>query len=295
MNTDELIGIGLGGAAAMGQTMFGNSQAQQNQHQQVKDQKELMELSSNLSYQNWLKTNYSSQIEQMKKAGLNVGMMYKNGGSGGTLGGASGGSASKADTIPMDVSSAISQNRAIESQIKLNEAQADKLNVESKKISGVDTEKVVEESKGIGLDNTFKQGNLETALDTSKQILANENAKNKTLVNEGKISGIEAEQREKKLITEINNVTWDTVLKKAQKNNVNQQTIESIERVKQKWEEIDQGQQRIDIAKFKAELQSEYPGVWNTLGKMTNDVLGALRGLDELFGFSPKDYHRKVK
>ena len=114
-------------------------------------------------------------------------------------------------------------------------------------------------------------------------------------MNEGKISGIEAEQREKKLITEINNVTWDTVLKKAQKNNVNQQTIESIERVKQKWEEIDQGQQRIDIEKFKAELQSEYPGVWNTLGKMTNDVLGALRGLDELFGFESKKYHRTVE
>ena len=76
MGTDELIGIGLGGASAIGQAMFGNSQAQQNQQQQVQDQKELMELGNNLAYQNWLRTNYSAQVEQMKKAGLNVGMMY---------------------------------------------------------------------------------------------------------------------------------------------------------------------------------------------------------------------------
>ena len=60
MGTDELIGIGLGGAAVIGQTLYGNSQAQQNQQQQVKDQMELMELGSNLNYQNWLRTNYGS-------------------------------------------------------------------------------------------------------------------------------------------------------------------------------------------------------------------------------------------
>lgn len=285
----DLLGIGLG---ALG-SVAGQGLGMMNQAQQVSDQRGLMEHGANLAYRNWLRTNYGAQREQLEKAGMNVGLMYSQGGQGGQINGGSSGSASQAPT--MDIAGAISQARAVESQVKLNEAQANKLNVEAEKIEGVDTEKVIEESKGIGLDNTFKQGNLETALDTSKQILANESAKNETLVNEGKISGIEAKQREKKLIAEINNVTWDTVLKKAQKNNVNQQTIESIERVKQKWEEIDQGQQRIDIEKFKAELQSEYPGVWNTLGKMTNDILGALRGLDELFGFSPKDYHRKVK
>ena len=139
MGTDELIRIGLGGASAIGQAMYGQAQAQNNQQQQVQDQKELMELGNNLAYQNWLRTNYSAQVEQMKKAGLNVGMMYgKGGGAGGTLQGSSG-SASKADTIPLDISNAISQNRAIESQIKVNEAQADKLKAEADKTRGVDT------------------------------------------------------------------------------------------------------------------------------------------------------------
>ena len=91
MNTDELIGIGLGGAAAVGQAMYGQSQANQNQQQQMQDQRELMELSSNLSYQNWLRTNYAAQIEQMKKAGLSPALMYGQAGAGGgTVSGAQG-------------------------------------------------------------------------------------------------------------------------------------------------------------------------------------------------------------
>ena len=168
MGTDELIGIGLGGASAIGQAMFGQQQAQQNQQQQVQDQKELMELGNNLAYQNWLRTNYSAQVEQMKKAGLNVGMMYGKGGAGGgTLQGSSG-SASKADTIPMDISNAISQNRAIESQIKVNEAQADKLKAEADKTRGVDTElgKTQVESLSQGIQNQKAQERL-TEMETN--------------------------------------------------------------------------------------------------------------------------------
>ena len=121
-----------------------------------------MEFRNNLAYQNWLRTNYSAQVEQMKKAGLNVGMMYgKGGGAGGTLQGSSG-SASKADTIPMDISNAISQNRAIESQIKVNEAQADKLKAEADKTRGVDTDKVETEIASLtqGINNQIAEEEL---------------------------------------------------------------------------------------------------------------------------------------
>ena len=37
MGTDELLGIGLGGASAIGQVMYGQQQAEQNQQQQIKD------------------------------------------------------------------------------------------------------------------------------------------------------------------------------------------------------------------------------------------------------------------
>lgn len=245
MNTDEIIGIGLGGASAIGQTMFGISQAQQNQQQQVKDQRELMELSSNLSYQNWIRTNYSAQIEQMKKAGLSVGMMYKNGGSGGTLGGASGGSASKADTIPMDISNAISQNRAIESQIQVNEAQADKLKAEADKTRGVDTElgKTQVESLSQGIKNQKAQEKLtemetnlkgveydlkEATLNDSIGIVRNElNAGLKQiyiLENQGIITNEEARISRQKWGLELTGMNLNNLLTKSKTNLTDEQT-----------------------------------------------------------------------
>ena len=231
MNTDELIGIGLGGAAAVGQTMFGNSQAQQNQQQQVKDQTELMELSSNLSYQNWLRTNYGAQIEQMKKAGLSVGMMYKNGGSGGTLGGASRGSASKADTIPMDISNAITQNRAIESQIKVNEAEAKKLEADANKTAGVDTDLVKTQIESNNITNAFNTENFETALDKAKAELNNVNANTEKALAEGKLSQIDAITRQWENTEKIINIIAST-------NKMNAEVKQNREKIKQGWRDL---------------------------------------------------------
>jgi hypothetical protein len=44
-----------------------------------------------LQFEMWLKTNYPAQVEQMKKAGLNVGLMYGMKGGGGTTTGSQGG------------------------------------------------------------------------------------------------------------------------------------------------------------------------------------------------------------
>jgi hypothetical protein len=45
----------------------------------------LMQRQYDLAYQNWLRTNYGAQVEQMKKAGLNTGLMYGGTGAGGQL------------------------------------------------------------------------------------------------------------------------------------------------------------------------------------------------------------------
>jgi len=47
-----------------------------------------------IQQQNWDYTNYENQRKHMEKAGLNVGLMYGQGGGGGsTMGGGAGGSA----------------------------------------------------------------------------------------------------------------------------------------------------------------------------------------------------------
>jgi hypothetical protein len=91
-----------------------SEQAQQRQKDlmgiQFKNQMALNKQGADLSYQNWLRTNYSAQLAEMKKAGLSAGLMYgNNGGQGGTTAG-SGGSASGGSSpqgnmsgMPLDV------------------------------------------------------------------------------------------------------------------------------------------------------------------------------------------------
>ena len=57
----------------------------------VKAQKELLEAQRQKELQMWQNTNYSAQIDQMKKAGLNPALLYGQGGGGGSAAG--GGSA----------------------------------------------------------------------------------------------------------------------------------------------------------------------------------------------------------
>ena len=56
----------------------------------VKSQKELLEAQRQKEYQMWQDTNYSAQIEQMKKAGVNPALLYGQSGGGGTTTGGSG-------------------------------------------------------------------------------------------------------------------------------------------------------------------------------------------------------------
>jgi len=231
----------------------------------------------------------------MERAGLNVGLMYGQGGGGGaTLSSGSGGSAGSGNA-PQNTMGMALQGAQIASQTRLNEAQAKKLETETKKIGGVDTEEATQrisggksQQMGIELDNALKGGNLETNIKMASQVLENEKAKNVTLVNEGKISESDAMVRDKQNSIEMLNKMMNT-----------QQMSEGI---KQKWNEIKIAQQNADtnsknadtnyknylqnevknkIEEFKANIQSEYPGVQNTIGKAINDIMRWIEGDNE--------------
>jgi hypothetical protein len=277
-----VVNSGLGMLGAGG----GNHAMRKNMRYQLKMQKNL-----------WDYTNAENQVKHYENAGLNVGLMYGKGGAGGTTAGsfAGGGQA------PMMGQFDMMQAQAIQSQIELNRAQADKAKAEADKTRGADTDMTIEQSKGIGLDNMFKSGNLGTALDTSKQLLENEKSKNVVLVNEGKISEAEANNRDTQLKVEIGNKVVDTLLKEAQTKNVDQKTIESIESIKQRWTEISQGftrldqeQQKIEIEKFKADFNAQYPAVSNAMGNIVDE---GIRGIWQIFGmnYDSNSKHKKMK
>ena len=235
----DLLGIGLGALGSAAGQGFG----MMNQAQQVDDQRGLMEHAANLAYRNWLRTNYGAQREQLEKAGMNVGLMYSQGGQGGQLSGGSSGNASQAPT--MDIAGAISQARAVESQIKVNEAQADKLKAEADKTRGVDTEKVTTEIASLaqGINNQKAQEKLtemetnlkgveydlkEATLNDSIGIVRNElNAGLKQiyiLENQGVITNEEARISRDKWGLELTGMNLNNLLTKSKTSLTDEQT-----------------------------------------------------------------------
>ena len=112
---------------------------------QLENQKDLNVFNQELALQYWDKTNLSAQMEQAKKAGLSPGLLYKQGGAGGsTL--SQGGSAAAAGSaqFPSAVKEGLMMGLAARQQqadIELTEATKEKTEAEKEKIEGVETDK----------------------------------------------------------------------------------------------------------------------------------------------------------
>lgn len=115
--------------------------ALQNQYQQQAAAK-----SQQYAKDYWDYTNTESQVQHLKNAGLNIGLMYGQSGAGGM--GASGGARQESPEQPQGNPVAMAlqtqqieqQRRMNDAQIALTEAQASKAKEEAKKIGGVDIE-----------------------------------------------------------------------------------------------------------------------------------------------------------
>lgn len=110
---------------------------------QTQNQMWLGKYNQQLAMQTWRDTNYSAQLEELKKAGLNPGLIYKQGGPGGQLlGNQAGNSVQGAMAIPnqkqMSMQFALEAAMAT-AQIKNIQANTQKTKVETEKTAGVDT------------------------------------------------------------------------------------------------------------------------------------------------------------
>lgn len=98
MMAANMIGQGASAALGIGLANLNDRRqlAQQEKLQalQIKGNKEMSDYNYQKQLEMWEKTNYSAQKEQMKKAGLNPGLMYGMGGGGGTTTGSAGGGVS---------------------------------------------------------------------------------------------------------------------------------------------------------------------------------------------------------
>ena len=167
-----------------------NIMALQNQYQQ-----QAAEKSQQYAKDYWDYTNTENQVQHLKNAGLNIGLMYGQSGSGGM--GASGGARQASPDQPqgnpvgmaLQAQQIEQQRRMNDAQIALAEAQAEKTKAEKEKISGVDTQEALKriEEAGSRIELNLKEGTYKDALTdlTNAEKEATEALKNLREMQEG--------------------------------------------------------------------------------------------------------------
>jgi hypothetical protein len=120
----------------------------------------------------WDYTNAENQVQHLKNAGLNIGLMYGQSGAGGM--GASGGARQESPEQPqgnpigmaLQTQQIEQQRRMNDAQIALTEAQASKAKEEAKKIGGVDTQEALKriEEASSRIELNLREGYYKEAL-----------------------------------------------------------------------------------------------------------------------------------
>ena len=147
MGAEGILGAGMGLAGTIAsmnaQEKTMNDQWRLEQEKmalQAKYNKEQADYSQQLALDMWNATNYESQVEHMKAAGLNPALLYSKGGAGGSTSGA-GTAAPVSDGTTQAVSMGLQAKQIAIGQAQ-QMAETAKTVAEAAKISGVDTESV---------------------------------------------------------------------------------------------------------------------------------------------------------
>lgn len=124
--------------------------------------KQMTEYNMQKQLEMWEKTGYVGQVGQMKRAGLNPGLLYGMGGGGGTSTNVATGNtqSGQAPTGGGEILGSIGmgiQAQMAQAQIELAKSQANKNNVEADKLAGVDTEEANARILNLTQDVTNKK------------------------------------------------------------------------------------------------------------------------------------------
>lgn len=266
---------------------YRRNQAEANQHE-----RDMMNLAKENQMDIWNRTNYEAQVEHMRNAGLNPALMYKGGGMSGQTGSASA-SPRQAPVIShtgmMTGMAVQGMNIAnMESQIKLNESQANKNNAEAAAIGGYKAEesKATTSSLLQGVSNQKAQEALtraqtrmtsiqaDIADQSMEDVIKKVNYEAHRAFHEVKTAQYEADLSEATYNDKITIVQEDAIgamlrnaatksqiqLTEQQIRKTAQDIINSIESVKQRGEEI-------NIKSFDTGLKGLRPGLQEILGE----------------------------
>lgn len=235
---NSAIGAGLGLMLEKHNDQRQINQQTKLQNLSIKGSKEMTDYQYMKQLQMWKDTNYSAQMEQMNKAGVNPALLYGMSGGGATT---TGGDAAhvgegRAEQNPGEIQSIMgmglmNQSAMNQAQIELMRAQARNLDADTanKPIQGTTTQKQGEMYDSQGKLNLANTGKAEADTELTKVVTDQEKVKltimNSTIedaISAAKLANEEADKRiealanknyldEKTAMTKIKQVQWDLI------------------------------------------------------------------------------------
>lgn len=286
------------------------------QAQQIQGQKEMGEFNLQQQLKLWEATNYSAQIEQMRKAGISPGLIYGMKGGGGTT----------AATQPGQVSGGIAANQSgealasagmgmqlgmMQAQRQLIEAQTENVKADTAKKTGIETRKGEAEIQSIGadIDNKIIQGRilkLEEQLQTAATKIAEGTIEEHIRIISQTAAKLDAEvtmaeaqnfidqaTKEAKVAKIVTDAVTATVQQQLLRSNIEVNAAEirkMVADVAQGWENLSQKGQQIQIQQFAENLKAKFPTISQTLGRAFND------GIESIFKLlnKPREPHNQM-
>lgn len=312
INTDQALSLSnqaIQSAQGMALQSRGISKQVKGQKQIMKEQakyaKQLSDYQQAQQLETWKATSYPAQMEQIKKAGLNAGLMYGMGGGGGVTTGAPMQTGVSGGNIDASIPTFGLMAQQQQSQIELTKAQTANINADTAKKTGVDTEKTTAETQNIlALAKNEQEKNemikLEKDFQRVKNKIQHDTMEEAIAVANYQYDNLWEDVREKRLKNDFTAETYETAAKIknqelanmiAEKGYIIQKTGESrastsaiseeermnikrtIEGIEQKWAEINNNA----TGKNNIHETNEYKELVNTIGALgTSAVISIL-------------------
>lgn len=288
--------------------MHNQNQLNVNQYQR---QKSLNEQGHKLQKEMWEYTNYPNQVKMMQEAGLNPALLYGQGGGGGTTvgsqsgGAAAGGSASGGQApMPMDIGSIIQATMAA-AQIGKIKAETENIETDTNKKAGVDTDLAKAQIQSVtqGIENQKAQESLLKAEKIAKDLsnmIQGKSAEDQLDIIKWTGKKIESEAQQAANETYISSKTMEDKISliKGQaigqilQNELTKMNISKTDeetkaigiKLAQEWQKLSQGQQQVDVSRFKEEIKANYPSLLDVGGRAID---GLVNGISAIFGGTP--------
>jgi hypothetical protein len=203
---------------------------------QMRNQKMLDKYGQELQLDTWKKTNYPAQVGMLKEAGLNPALLYGNGGQGGVTGGqgggsAAGGSAPAPQYMPLELGNALMLGQ----QIKLMQAETEKVKAETENVNANTTGKNLENNWSYEtLDDRIMNTAVEQELNAKQLELVQQQSKYYASQAKAEIQklGADAETSEKEAELKQIELDWMNAMKGV---HIGSTAIEAILNIFKMW------------------------------------------------------------